>query len=218
MDEIIVDFKMKELEFCVDNNITTPQFNFLFIVYAFNKTVDKYGTKHSILLNMLNTMKKYKSWVAIPGDKFIPDGDKFDLIEKGLLHYINPDLDKEELNVVRNFKLGKTFIDMFDTTIDLDICAKEFFDTYPGFIQTPKGNLTLKSCSYPEFKELYLTQIKYNVETHKKVLNILNHAKTNGLINTSIMKFVSASMWNDVINFSKTVVNRGVPSYRDKSF
>lgn len=88
-------------------------------------------------------------------------------------------------------------------------CAKEFFDTYPDFVVTGNGRITLKACNEFTFNnriyegknslmEIYLLQINNDLTTHKKVISLLRKFPEHPLSRIKITTFVVDKRWEDM--------------------
>ena len=78
--------------------------------------------------------------------------------------------------------------------------GQELFDAYPNWINmsgklVPLKNIASKVNTLDEFFFMYSSAIKHNPETHKKVMEILNWAKENDKITSSLVNFVVSKQW-----------------------
>lgn len=88
--------------------------------------------------------------------------------------------------------------------------GKELFDAYPSFLQMNGKHVPLRSISkkfnnLDEFFYAYASSISHDVKKHTEILNILNWANKNDLINFGILSFVIDQKWNDL----ETIKRRG---------
>ena len=87
----------------------------------------------------------------------------------------------------------------------------EFYDTYPSIawingIDAPLKNFAKKFNSEEEFYYCYGKAIGWNLEKHKKVLDLINWAKDTkcNLLNMNIADFVISKMWNSISELKET--------------
>ena len=78
--------------------------------------------------------------------------------------------------------------------------GQELFDAYPNWINVngklvPLKNIASKVNTLDEFFFMYSSAIKHNPETHKKVMKILQWAKENDKITSSLLNFVISKQW-----------------------
>ena len=78
--------------------------------------------------------------------------------------------------------------------------GQELFDAYPNWINMngkliPLKNVASKVNTLDEFFFMYSSAIKHNPETHKKVMEILQWAKENDKITSSLLNFVVSKQW-----------------------
>ena len=81
--------------------------------------------------------------------------------------------------------------------------GKELFDSYPPFLTSngkmlPLRNIAKKFYSLDEFYFHYGATIKHSIETHKKVMELLEWGKENGHIKYSILEFVASKKWTEL--------------------
>ena len=81
--------------------------------------------------------------------------------------------------------------------------GKELFDSYPPFLTSngkmlPLRNIAKKFYSLDEFYFHYGAAIKHSIETHKKVMELLEWGKENGHIKYSILEFVASKKWTEL--------------------
>lgn len=87
---------------------------------------------------------------------------------------------------------------------DSNQIGKELFDAYPPFIYIKGRMFSIKNItkaglfSLDEFCHYYAKQIKLSSITHERVMEALEYAKENNIINYSILEFVSSQKWNEI--------------------
>lgn len=82
--------------------------------------------------------------------------------------------------------------------------GKELFDTYPQFATLSNGSLvTLRGVS-KHFNSLedafyrYGKNIRYNEDSHKEIIELVNWAKENNIICQSLSSFIINNNWHDL--------------------
>lgn len=78
--------------------------------------------------------------------------------------------------------------------------GRELFEAYPPFINingryVPLRDISKKFNSVDDFAFYYATKIGHNIDTHKEVMEILEWAKSNDLLNFGILNFVVSEQW-----------------------
>lgn len=81
--------------------------------------------------------------------------------------------------------------------------GQELLNAYPSFLNiqgkyVPLKDVSKRFASLDEFFNFYATQIGSNPEKHKEVMEILNWAKENNLLNFGILNFVISNQWNNL--------------------
>ena len=116
------------------------------------------------------------------------------LKEKGVIHknYNTTTWDPNEIDFNKHFlkSWAKNSLWM----------GQELFDAYPPFVfingrHYPLRDPAKKFSSLDEFFFFYSTQIGHNLEKHKEVMEILEWAKENNMINFGITSFVVNNQW-----------------------
>ncbi len=128
-----------------------------------------------------------------------------DLVEKGLLLDHNaPDGKRSEYP--DNYEITCVFENaIFSTVSDFD----EFWAVYPGFVDNftdyTKPMIPLKAVDQEEVEHLYRKKVKTH-QLHKQVIEALEWAVDENLINMRIDKYVRSKMWEQHldIRFSKS--------------
>lgn len=119
------------------------------------------------------------------------------LKEKGIIKKsYNPDS-----YIPNEIEFNKTFLKSWiKNTGEL---GKELFDQYPPFLtmggkMLPLRNIAKKFYSLDEFYFHYGSSINHSIETHKKVMELLEWGKENGHIKYSILEFVASQKWKEL--------------------
>ena len=81
--------------------------------------------------------------------------------------------------------------------------GQELLNAYPPFLNiqgkyVPLKDVSKRFASLDDFFNFYATQIGSNPEKHKEVMEILNWAKENNLLNFGILNFVISNQWNNL--------------------
>jgi hypothetical protein len=107
----------------------------------------------------------------------------------------------ESLNF-KNIPFNKNFTKMY--VRESHEIGKEFFDAYPPFINI-KGKLcSIKNFtkaglfSFDDFCLFYAKQLKSAAVTHERVMEALEFAKENNLINYTILEFISSKKYEEI--------------------
>lgn len=107
----------------------------------------------------------------------------------------------ETLNF-KNIPLNKNFIKMYIR--ESNEIGKEFFDAYPPFININGKLCSIKNFtkanlySFDEFCLFYAKQLKSTAATHQRVMEALEFAKEQNLINYTILEFISSKKWEEI--------------------
>lgn len=119
------------------------------------------------------------------------------LKQKGLIHrdYNPTEYDPNEIEFNKNFL--KSWLK------NSGEMGEELFDAYPSWLNVngklmPLRNIAKKFSTLDEFFFAYSSAIKHNPEKHKEVMEILDWAKQNELINFGITEFVCSQKWRDL--------------------
>lgn len=82
--------------------------------------------------------------------------------------------------------------------------GKEFFDSYPAFINIKGKNYSIKNFtkaglfSFEDFCIFYAKAIKNSGITHERIMETLEFAKENNLIHYSILEFIASKKWEEI--------------------
>ena len=107
----------------------------------------------------------------------------------------------ESLNY-QNIPFNKNFIKMYAR--ESNEIGKELFDAYPPFININGKMCSIKNFtkaglySFDEFCLYYSKAIKAAGVTHERVIEALEFAKENNLINYTIIEFIASRKWNEI--------------------
>ena len=79
----------------------------------------------------------------------------------------------------------------------------ELLNAFPPFIVGKSGNFPIKNFSkfwrsMEDFCFAYGKVLKFNLQKHKEVLELLDWAKENGLITFNIAEFIISQKWDDL--------------------
>ncbi len=98
--------------------------------------------------------------------------------------------------------INKTFIkNFYRASFEM---GKELFDAYPMFGEINRNIVPLRGVSkhfdsLEDFFRFYGKSIKWNPETHSKIIELINWAKENTtFLNCSISSFCINQMWNEL--------------------
>ena len=101
-----------------------------------------------------------------------------------------------------NIPFNKNFIKMFIK--ESNQLGKELFDAYPPFITINGKMCSIKNFtkanlfSFDDFCLFYAKAIKGASVKHERVMEALEYAKENNLINYSILEFISSRKWEEI--------------------
>lgn len=136
------------------------------------------------------------------------------LKEKGIiLKSYNPK------NYIPNeIEFNKTFLKSW--TKSSSCLGQELFNAYPSWLNVNGRLVTLKNissrfASLDDFFTFYAVQIGNNPEKHQEVLEILNWAKENDKLNSSILNFVISHQWESLKELRDNPAMVGVASTFD---
>ena len=107
----------------------------------------------------------------------------------------------ETLNY-NNIPFNKNFIKMY--LRESNDIGKEFFDTYPPFININGKLCSIKNFtkaslfSFDEFCIYYAKQLKNSSVAHERVMEALVFGKEHNLINYTILEFISSKKWEEI--------------------
>lgn len=107
----------------------------------------------------------------------------------------------ESLNF-KNIPFNKNFIKMY--VRESNELGKEFFDAYPPFININGKLCSIKNFtkanlfSFEDFCLFYSKSIKNAGVTHERVMEALEFAKENNLINYSIIEFIASRKYEEI--------------------
>lgn len=82
--------------------------------------------------------------------------------------------------------------------------GKEFFDTYPPFININGKMVSIKNFtkaslfSLEDFCIFYAKQVKNSGVTHERIMKALEFAKEKNLIHYSILEFIASQKWLEI--------------------
>lgn len=101
-----------------------------------------------------------------------------------------------------NIPFNKNFIKMYIK--ESNQLGKELFDAYPPFITINGKMCSIKNFtkanlfSFDDFCLFYAKAIKSASVKHERVMEALEYAKENNLINYSILEFISSRKWEEI--------------------
>ena len=101
-----------------------------------------------------------------------------------------------------NIPFNKNFIKMYIK--ESNQLGKELFDAYPPFITINGKMCSIKNFtkanlfSFDDFCLFYAKAIKAASVKHERVMEALEYAKENNLINYSILEFISSRKWEEI--------------------
>lgn len=107
----------------------------------------------------------------------------------------------ESLNY-KNIPFNKNFIKMYIR--ESNELGKELFDLYPPFINIGGKLCSIKNFTkanlftFEDFCIYYAKAIKLAGVTHERVIEALEFAKENNLINYTIIEFIASRKWNEI--------------------
>lgn len=102
----------------------------------------------------------------------------------------------------KNIPFNKNFTKMYIR--ESNEIGKELFDAYPPFITINGKMCSIRNFtraniySFEEFCLFYTKAIKGASVTHEYIMDILEYAKENNLINYSILEFISSRKWEEI--------------------
>lgn len=124
-------------------------------------------------------------------------------IERGFLEIIEKDKTIDDLINVRldNLKVTNKFQDEF--WIEAVVAGEELWNNYPNFLQIKGKQNSAKSCNKEALIVNYMKKVSHSREKHNYVMDMLDKAKRNDLINMGIEKWVASEQWNVVRDFQE---------------
>lgn len=111
-----------------------------------------------------------------------------DLESRGYLDNVNSPGD---FDVIAYFATPKFYNELF---VETDLAGEEFWKAYPDKIIINGAEVRAKTGDKEELTKLYAKKIKYNKNTHKKVLESLKKDIEEGL-NMGIEKYIRSEQW-----------------------
>lgn len=102
----------------------------------------------------------------------------------------------------KNIPFNKNFIKKYIR--ESNEIGKEFFDAYPPFINIKGKIISIKNFtkaglfSFDDFCLFYSKAIKSSGVTHDRIMEILEYAKQNDLINYSIIEFIASRKHEEI--------------------
>ena len=182
---------MKNLELSIENEIefmnryqltADELFLMQLIWYAqdgHSEYLNDYFSRNQLGKSIRELLMSLKDKEIIVKSYRIPDkGEEF-----------NPD------DVVFNKNAVKTFL-RYSNELGMDI-----FNNYPSYTYINGKAFSLRNVTklYKSLDEMcfaYAEAIKFNPETHKEVMELLEYAKDNNLINSGICQFIAEHQWD----------------------
>lgn len=107
----------------------------------------------------------------------------------------------ESLNF-QNIPFNKNFIKMYIR--ESNEIGNEFFEAYPPFININGATVAIRNFAkagfytFEDFCLHYAKSIKNSGITHEKIMDTLEYAKENNLINYSILEFIASRKWLEI--------------------
>lgn len=125
--------------------------------------------------------------------KPFPKADIEDLLERGFII----DLNRPE---------GEVWADLFSLTdkgqtlmfIHTNDAGEELWAKYPNFIMVDAARVSAKTVDKDDLMETYADIISHNPVYHRRVLELLEYAIRNGMINMGIEKWVRSRQWESL--------------------
>ena len=173
---ILEKYKLTPNELMTIKTLLLAQDNENEYVIRFNKILDLSGFKYRDLLISLQNKSIITKATKIPNSG--------------------------ETLILDNIYINKGFIkDFYKSSL---IMGKELLDMYPMFGNigdsvVPLKGIAKKFDSVEDFSRFYGKCIKWNPETHSKILNLIKWAKNNTtFLNCSISSFCINQFWNEL--------------------
>lgn len=175
----------KELDIMVELKISAEEWLFIQLLFLYEE-----GDTTSFVRYFVSAKKDH-----IPRDILLS------LKEKGIIDksYTVPEIGKEF--DIYKLKLSPTFYKKyFKSSLEMGL---ELLDHYPIFITNgnksfPMKNIAKSFRSLEDFSFMYAKAIKFNKEKHQEILELIDWAKENNLIQFNIAEFVISRKWDDL--------------------
>lgn len=170
-----------------DFNITANQFLLCYLLHMDQKKDGKYITKGKDIALLYKYASHNKGHI-----KWTKEEIK-DIVDKG---YLNDPY-------YHNDKSYPDYLEVTDLFKDKVFASKDRFqqlnDAYPALIENfthPSGpKIKLKVCDLDKMEELYKRKVRTKA-LHTKVLEVVEWAKENKQLNTSMENFIRGHLWN----------------------
>lgn len=178
----------EELDILIDSQLTATE---LFVIRLIYLACD----------DKPEFLKNYISSLGINGKSFLRQVLE-SLLNKKVINstFVLPK-EGESLNV-KNIPFNKNFLKKYIR--ESNEIGKEFFDEFPSFITIGSKLCSIKNFtkanlySFEEFCTYYAKSIKNSNTTHERVMEALRFGKENGLINYTILEFISSKKWEEI--------------------
>jgi hypothetical protein len=124
------------------------------------------------------------------------------LKEKKILNSTFKVPDPGQSFIIKDLPINKNFLKMY--LRESNEIGKEFFDAYPPFININGKIVSIRNFtkaglySFEEFCLYYAKSIKNCAVKHEYILDILEFAKANNLINYTLVEFLSSKKWEEI--------------------
>jgi len=176
------------VNFICENKLTQGQFLLLYLAYK----------------KRMDLILKYRQ--TFPADDGTMIGKIWvdDLINRGWLEKTG-----------ENLQVSVAFKTIF---CDKIMIAEELFAIYPGTTEINGTIVPLTAVDLIQVAHLYDEAIMNSIEEHEEVLKDIKYAKTNNMLNLSILKFVQSKYWIAIRKKRKTVIDDTHEAKQDKSF
>lgn len=178
------DRKFKEIEFCIDNEISQAQYTFMYILYRINfaKKINNVNELEEII----RIHKKYTQFLKTHKLEEI----KIEyLIEN---KFINKVGDSKRL---KDYKLTEKFLEQF---MEATLMINELWDVYPGFYCADGKTFPLKAGDKQQIGMSYIKKIENIKNEHNEVILDIRYGRLMNLIRYKIENFVLGEMWIDI--------------------
>lgn len=177
----------EEIDVYINNNITPTE---LFILRLLFLAIDGY---QKYLIDYLSSVSNGKELLRAVLQS---------LKDKQIINSTYKIPDKGETFNYKVIPFNKNFIKKFIK--ESNEIGKEFFDSYPAFINIKGKNYSIKNFtkaglfSFEDFCIFYSKAIKNSSITHERVMETLEFAKENNLIHYSIIEFIASRKWEEI--------------------
>lgn len=174
----------KEINFMIDYQLSGDEMLLLKLVYLTQEGKDSYLKKYFTNVNVLDIRENL---LSLQNKGII--NKSYTIPEKGTLFKPN--------DVVLNKNVIKQ---LYKASQELGL---ELFEAYPAFT-TINGkvfslrNISKKFNSFDEFCLCYGESINFNKDKHEEILNIIEEAKEENLINNGLCSFVIDRQWETI--------------------